>query len=67
MWTYPVTKEPDIEFYKFGDVKPRKGRNVILRFSGKLYLAQFNGHDWHLLLADENIRASEDDEWTGIL
>lgn len=69
MWNVPVSmmKAPEIDFYKFGEIKPRVGRNVLLRVFGKLYLAQFNGHEWYLPLAGETIRTSEDDEWTGIL
>lgn len=54
------------EFISFGEIKPRVGRNVILRFWGKLYLARFNGHMWELPLSKTTVRAEDTDEWIGV-
>jgi hypothetical protein len=53
-------------WYTFGEVRPRVGRNVLLRLWERFYAAKYTGHDWHLILSGETIRADVTDEWTSL-
>ena len=55
------------EWFTFGKLKPRNGRNVLVEVWGYYFAARYhNSTQWYLPLSDEYIKADNNDKWTAL-